>query len=147
MKKLYISESERIEILKKHNSKLLSEQVSTANSVGTQLVQTNYTIQDLQNALIKANISPGAADNQFGPKTMTAIEQAIGSATVAAAGTGASSGVATTTPAGAALKSPNVVSIDSKKVTAITAVGGKVTGAETTNVGGISSITEPSKNL
>lgn len=129
MKKLYISESERIEILKKHNSKLLSEQVSTAQNLGTQPTQTNYTIQDLQNALIKAGQNPGKADNQFGPATLGAIEKAVGNAAPVTTAT-------TTTPAGAVPKSPEVVSMDRKKVTAITTDGSKVTGAETTNVGG-----------
>ena len=104
MKKLYISESERIEILRKHNSKILSEQ--------NQPVQTNYTIQDLQNALIKAGQNPGTADNQFGPKTMGAIEKAVGGATPTTAATATT---ATATTQG----TPDITNIETKKVTGL----------------------------
>ena len=126
MKKLYISESERIEILKKHSSKILSEQNQPAQ-------QTNYSISDLQNALIKAGQNPGKVDGQFGPATLGAAEKAIGS-TISPTST-------TTTPATTASTTPNqvvpaVTSLDTKKVTSLKTDGGKVTGVETTNVGG-----------
>jgi hypothetical protein len=119
MKKLYISESERIEILKKHNSKLLSE----ADQV---VQQTNYTISDLQNALVKAGQNPGKVDGQFGPATLGAAEKAIG-------GTATPATTASTTPNQVV---PAVTSLETKKVTSLKTDGGKVTGVETTNVGG-----------
>ena len=119
MKKLYISESERIEILKKHSSKILSEQNQPAQ-------QTNYSISDLQNVLIKAGQNPGKVDGQFGPVTLSAAEKAIG-------GTAIPATTASTTPNQVV---PAVTSLDTKKVTSLKTDGGKVTGVETTNVGG-----------
>lgn len=121
MKKLYISESEKNEILKKHNSKFLSED--------NQVAQQNYTITDLQNALIKTGKNPGTADGQFGPKTLGAIEQAIG-VTSGTQGTPAATETPTTT------KPLSTTSLETKKVTSLQTQDGKVTGVGTTNVGG-----------
>jgi len=124
MKKLYISESERYEILKKHNSKLMLEDTPPA--------QQNFTITDLQNALIKVGQNPGKVDGQFGPATMAAIEKAIGSGTPAATTSGQGTPATTTSGQG----TPATTSIETKKVTSLKTDGGKVTGVETTNVGG-----------
>ena len=126
MKKLYISESERIEILKKHSSKILSEQNQPAQ-------QTNYSISDLQNALIKAGQNPGKVDGQFGPATLGAAEKAIGS-TISPTST-------TTTPATTASTTPDVIKIDPiKKIQTKDDTTSLKVGADgkivSTNVGG-----------
>lgn len=121
MKKLYISESERYEILKKHNSKLMLEDTPPA--------QQNYSITDLQNALVKVGQNPGKVDGQFGPATMAAIEKAIG-------GTPATTGAQGATTATTNQGTPATTSLETKKVTSLKTDGGKVTGVETTNVGG-----------
>jgi hypothetical protein len=131
MKRLYISESEKYEILRKHNSKILSEITQP---------QTNYTIQDLQNALIKAGKNPGTADNQFGVKTLGAIEQylGVGGATTDGKGGGTTGGDTTgggTTPDGKG--GPNITNIETKKVTSInTAPTPEGIQVQTKNVGG-----------
>ena len=119
MKKLYISESERIEILKKHSSKILSEQNQPAQ-------QTNYSISDLQNALIKAGQNPGKVDGQFGPVTLSAAEKAIG-------GTAIPATTASTTPD--VIKIDPIKKIQTKDDTTSLKVGadGKIVS---TNVGG-----------
>ena len=74
MKKLYISESERYDILRKHNSR-------TVFLEQNQPAQQNYTIQDIQNKLLSLGYGVGltGADNKFGNNTLTAIEKALGS--------------------------------------------------------------------
>jgi hypothetical protein len=73
MKKLYISESERYDILRKHNSR-------TVFLEQNQPAQQNYTIQDIQRKLIElGKLAQGQDDNKFGSMTMAAIEQALGS--------------------------------------------------------------------
>ena len=67
MKKIYLLESERNEILSKYKKNILLE-------------EQNYTLTDLQNKLIQMGISVGAtgADGKFGPSTLGAIEKALG---------------------------------------------------------------------
>ncbi len=64
MKRLYISESERREILSKHKSKTI-------------LFEQNTTLIDLQKLV---GVNP---DGQLGPITLSAIEKAIGGGTTA----------------------------------------------------------------
>jgi|688.fasta_scaffold197442_3 hypothetical protein len=76
MKKIYLLESERNEILSKYKKNILLE-------------EQNYTLTDLQNKLIQMGISVGAtgADGKFGPNTLGAIEKALGTPAQGAAGT------------------------------------------------------------
>lgn len=67
MKRLYISESERREILSKHKSKTI-------------LFEQSTTLIDLQKLV---GVNP---DGQLGPITLSAIEKAIGGGTAPAAG-------------------------------------------------------------
>lgn len=133
MKKLYISESERHEILKKHNSKLMLEENPPA--------QQNFTITDLQNALIKAGKNPGTVDGQFGPKTLAAIEQAIGATTPTTTTQNTTTTSTVTTPP-SGTQGTGITSLETKKVTSLKTDGGKVTGVETTNVGGTGAATK-----
>lgn len=77
MKRLYISESERREILSKHKSKTI-------------LFEQSTTLIDLQKLV---GVNP---DGQLGPITLSAIEKAIGGGTApAAGGTTAAGGIPT----------------------------------------------------
>lgn len=76
MKRIYISENEKKEILSKYR---LNETVQT---------QTQYSVGDLQNKLISLGFNPGKADNMFGPNTLAAIEKALGVGTSTPQATG-----------------------------------------------------------
>jgi len=78
MKNFKITEAEKLEILKKHNS-LISEQGGLANinktGAGGASVQKDYTVMDIQNKLIQLGykISP---DGILGPQTIKAYNDA-----------------------------------------------------------------------
>jgi hypothetical protein len=128
MKKIYLTESERNEILSKYKTNILSE-------------QQNYTITDLQNKLLQMGISVGAtgADGKFGPSTLAAIEKALG---MSAQGTTPAPAQGTTpapaqgtTPAPAQGTTPTQVKpLDTKKTTNLQTTDGKVTGVTTKDV-------------
>jgi hypothetical protein len=145
MKSLYLTESERQQILNLHKSKMLSEQVPAAGAAAptstpapatgaapaagtTPAAVTNYTVQQLQQLLISKGYNVGSADNQLGKGTLAQIEAAV---KAAKSGTPAAPAATTSLPA------PVIAPLDTKKVTGLqTDTSGKVTGVSTTTTGG-----------
>ena len=146
MKSLYLTESERQQILNLHKSKMLSEQVPAAGAAAptstpapatgaapaagtTPAAVTNYTVQQLQQLLISKGYNVGSADNQLGKGTLAQIEAAV---KASKSGTPAAPAATTSLPA------PVIASLaGTQKTTGLqTDASGKVTGVSTTTIGG-----------
>jgi hypothetical protein len=140
MKSLYLTESERQQILNLHKSKMLSEQVPAAGAAAptstpapatgaAPAAVTNYTVQQLQQLLISKGYNVGSADNQLGKGTLAQIEAAV---KAAKSGTPAAPAATTSLPA------PVIAPLaGTQKTTGLqTDASGKVTGVSTTAIGG-----------
>ncbi len=85
MKKLYISENEKKEILSQHRRFMLNEQATPplAGTSPTPVTSTpvtapkQYTLRDVQQKLKDLGYYTGIVDGKFGPLTMAAIEKAV----------------------------------------------------------------------
>jgi hypothetical protein len=127
MKSLYLTESEKQQILNLHKSRMLSEQAPATPAPAPAKV-TNYTIQQLQTLLNSKGYNVGAADNQLGKGTLAQIEAAV---KVAKGGTPAAPAATTSLPA------PTIAPMDVKKPTGLqTDASGKVTSVTTATVPG-----------
>ena len=154
MKSLYLTESEKQQILNLHKSRMLSEQAPATPATGTpatgtpatgapatgtpatgtpatgtQTQATNYTVQQLQQLLISKGYNVGAADNQLGKGTLAQIEAAV---KAAKGGTPAAPASTTSLPA------PVIAPLaGTQKTTGLqTDASGKVTGVTTATVPG-----------
>jgi hypothetical protein len=143
MKSLYLTESEKQQILNLHKSRMLSEQApatpapAPATPATAPAKVTNYTIQQLQTLLNSKGYNVGAADNQLGKGTLAQIEAAV---KVAKGGTPAAPAAPQVAPA--------TISMDTKKATGLqTGQSGNVTGVTTATVPGTPAATggTPSK--
>jgi hypothetical protein len=135
MKSLYLTESEKQQILNLHKSRMLSEQAPATAPTKV----TNYTVQQLQQLLISKGYNVGAADNQLGKGTLAQIETAV---KVAKGGTPAAPAATTSLPA------PTKAPMDVKKPIGLqTDASGKVTSVTTATVPGTPAATggTPSK--